>query len=284
MFKLTQWVNLTILSNSRSEILRKSIERVLLTKLNMNMSAIYILWLRQLKRFIRKKSSIIGALGQPIIFLLAIGFGLSPVFAKAGVGNYIQFLAPGIMVMTVLFTSIFTGLEIIWDKQFGFLKETFVAPVPRIQILIGKVLGGATVAMIQGFLVFFITLFFGFRPVHWSSLPLAFLFLFLVAMLSSALGAAIAARLDDMQGFPLIFNFMVQPLFYLSGAIFPLKNLPTALDIITKLNPFSYGVDGLRYAFSGVSTFSPVLSITVLSVMTVAMLIIGTYQFSKVQL
>lgn len=250
----------------------------------MGVNAIYILWLRQLKRFIRKKASIIGAIGQPIIFLLAIGFGLSPVYAKAGGGNYIQFLAPGIIVMTVLFTSIFTGLEIIWDKQFGFLKETFVAPVPRYQILLGKVLGGATVAMIQGSLVFLVTLVAGFRPAHWISLPLAFLFLFLVALLSSALGAAISARLDDMQGFPLIFNFLVQPLFFLSGAIFPLKNLPWFLDIITKINPFSYAVDGLRFAFNGVNVFSPFLNITILCGATFLILLFGLYQFSKVQL
>ncbi len=248
------------------------------------MNVIYILWLRQLKRFIRKKASIVGAVGQPIIFLLAFGFGLSPVFARAGAGNYIQFLAPGIIVMTVLFTSIFTGLEIIWDKQFGFLKETFVAPVPRYQILLGKVLGGATVAMAQGFLVFIITLIAGFRPVNWLSLPLAFLFLFLVAILSSALGAAIAARLEDMQGFPLIFNFVVQPLFFLSGAIFPLQNLPSALNFITKINPFSYGVDGLRYAFSGVNVFSPILSISVLIGVSIIILGVGVYQFSKIQL
>ena len=247
------------------------------------MTAIYILWLRQLKRFIRKKASIVGALGQPIIFLLAIGFGFGPVYAKAGAGNYIQFLAPGIIVMSVLFTSIFTGLEIIWDKQFGFLKETFVAPVYRLEILLGKTLGGATVAMIQGTLVFLITLIAGFRP-NLTSLPLAFLFLFLVAVLSSALGAAIAARLDDMQGFPLIFNFLVQPLFFLSGAIFPIKNLPPALDFVTKINPFSYGVDGLRYAFDGVNVFSPVLRLSVLCGASLIILAVGAYQFSKVQL
>src|SRR3989338_1286214 len=241
------------------------------------MQAVYILWLRQLKRFIRKKPAIVGALGQPIIFLLAIGFGLSPIYAKAGGGNYIQFLAPCIIVMSVLFTSIFTGLEIIWDKQFGFLKETLVAPVPRMHILLGKVLGGATVAMIQGTLVFFITLVAGFRPASLASLPLAFLFLFLVAILSSAMGAAIAARLDDMQGFPLIFNFLVQPLFFLSGAIFPLRDLPTALSFLTKINPFSYGVDGLRYAFSGAHVFSPMVSISVLVGVTLIMLAIGAY-------
>lgn len=247
------------------------------------MIAIYILWLRQLKRFIRKKASIVGALGQPIIFLLAIGFGFGPVFARAGAGNYIQFLAPGIIVMSVLFTSIFTGLEIIWDKQFGFLKETFVAPVSRFEILLGKTLGGATVAMIQGILVFFITLIAGFRP-ELASIPLAFLFLALVAILSSALGATIASRLEDMQSFPLIFNFLVQPLFYLSGAIFPIKDLPPAMEFITKINPFSYGVDGLRGAFSGISVFSPMISIAVLVVVTLIILLVGAYQFSKVQL
>ena len=245
---------------------------------------IYILWLRQLKRFTRKKAAIVGALGQPIIFLLVIGFGLNPIYARAGGGSYIQFLAPGIIVMSVLFTSIFTGLEIIWDKQFGFLKETLVAPVPRFQILLGKVLGGATVAMIQGTLVFLITLIAGFRPPNIASLPLAFLFLFLVALLSSAIGAVIAARLDDMQGFPLIFNFLVQPLFFLSGAIFPLKDLPAALTFLTNINPFSYGVDGLRYAFSGIHIFSPIVSIIVLIGVTLVILFIGAYQFSKIQI
>lgn len=247
------------------------------------MTGIYILWLRQLKRFIRKKSAIVGAIGQPLIFFLAIGFGFGPVFAKAGAGNYIQFLAPGIIVMNVLFTSIFTGMEIIWDKQFGFLKETFVAPISRFEILFGKVLGGATVAMIQGLLVFAITVIFGFRP-NLIMLPLALVFLFLVALMASALGAAIAARLDDMQGFPLIFNFVVQPLFYLSGAIFPLQNLPTALTTVTHINPFSYGVDGLRFALGGTYAFSPWLSFSVLAGVTIVILGFGVWQFNRVQL
>lgn len=248
------------------------------------MNTIYILWVRQWKRFIRKKASIVGALGQPILFLFAMGFGLSPIYARAGEGDYIQFLAPGIIVMMVLFTSIFTGLEIIWDKQFGFLKETFVAPVSRFQILLGKTIGGATVALAQGFLVFLITFVVGFRPADWSLLPLALLFLVLVALLSSALGAAIAARLEDMQSFPLIFNFVIQPLFFLSGAIFPVKNLPLALDIITKINPFSYGVDGLRYALSGTHAFPPLVSFGVLVGVTAVILGVGVYQFSRVQL
>ncbi len=151
-------------------------------------------------------------------------------------------------------------------------------------ILIGKTLGGATVAIIQGLLVFLITLAVGFRPTDLALLPLAFLFLVLVAVLSSALGATIAARLDDMQSFPLIFNFVIQPLFFLSGAIFPIKDLPTALDIITKINPFSYAVDGLRYAFSAGNVFSPLLSISVLVGVLLAIFAVGVYQFNRVQI
>jgi ABC-2 type transport system permease protein len=248
------------------------------------MNTIYILWLRQLKRFIRKKAAIAGALGQPILFLFVIGLGLNPIFSKAGEGNYMQFLAPGIIVMTVLFTSIFTGLEIIWDKQFGFLKETFVAPVSRLNILIGKALGGATVAIIQGLLVFAISFVAGFRVENIATLPLAFVYLVVIAVMSSALGATIAARLDDMQSFPLIFNFAVQPLFYLSGAIFPITGLPIVLGIITKINPFTYGVDGLRYALGGTHVFSAVTSMSVLLGVTVAIFVIGAYQFSRVEL
>jgi ABC-2 type transport system permease protein len=248
------------------------------------MNTIYILWIRQLKRFIRKKAAIVGALGQPILFLFVIGFGLNPVFSRAGDGDYIQFLVPGIIVMTVLFTSIFTGLEIIWDKQFGFLKETFVAPVSRLEILIGKTLGGATVALVQGLLVFCISFLAGFRVENIYMLPIAFGFLVLVAIMSSALGATIAARLEDMQSFPLIFNFIIQPLFFVSGAIFPIKDLPAALDVVTKVNPFSYGVDGLRYALGNTNVFSPVLSLTVLASVTVVICIVGAYQFSRVEL
>ncbi len=186
--------------------------------------------------------------------------------------------------MTVLFTAIFTGVEIIWDKQFGFLKETFVAPVSRWEILIGKTLGGATVAAIQGMLVFLITLIAGFRPVSFAGLFLGLLFLILISILFSALGTAIAARLDDMQGFPLIINFLIQPLFYLSGALFPLVGLPVVFSYITKLNPLSYGVDGLRYALIGTSAFSPVLSLGVLLGVTFLVLAAGVYQFSKVEL
>lgn len=247
------------------------------------MRTIYILWLRQMIRFIRKKASVVGALGQPVLFLFALGFGLSPIFARAGGIDYIQFLAPGVVSMTVLFTAIFTGMEIIWDKQFGFMKETLVAPVSRFEIMLGKTLGGATVAAVQGIMVFLITFVAGFRPHSLLMLPLAFLFLIMIATLFSALGTTIAARLDDMQGFPLIINFVIQPLFFLSGAIFPLQDLPAVLSFVTKINPLSYGVEGLRFALSGSSFVSPYLSFAVLACVLGIILLVGIYQFSKIE-
>src|SRR5271155_2443654 len=129
-----------------------------------SMNAIYILWLRELKRYSRSRSRIIGSLGQPILFLFALGFGLGPIFQRAGQGNYFQFLGPGIISMSILFTAIFAGIQVIWDKQFGFLKETLVAPVPRWHIMLGKTIGGATIAVLQGVIVLVLATIFGFRP------------------------------------------------------------------------------------------------------------------------
>src|SRR5204863_7937023 len=136
------------------------------------MDTIYILWLRQLKRYFRSRARIIGSLGQPILFLVALGFGFGPIYQKAGGGNYIQFIETGIIAMGILFTAVFTGIEIIWDRQFGFLKETLVAPVSRFSIMAGRTLGGATVATIQGIIVFVLTLIVGFRPGSFFLFPL----------------------------------------------------------------------------------------------------------------
>ena len=194
------------------------------------MSAIYILWLRELKRYTRSRAQIVASLGQPLLYLLALGFGLGPVFKRAGAGNYLQFLAPGVIGMSVLFSSIFSGLGLLWDRQFGFLKETLVAPVSRMQIMAGKTMGGATVAVIQGTLVMAICLIAGFRPAHFALIPLAFVFMVMIALLFAALGMAIGSGLQDMQGFQLIMNFLVMPIFFLSGALFPLRRLAQSVD------------------------------------------------------
>jgi len=247
------------------------------------MSTIYILWLRQLKRYFRSRSRIIGSLGQPLLFLVALGFGFGPIYAKAGGGNYINFLAPGIIAMSILFTALFSGIEIIWDRQFGFLKETLVAPVKRIHIMLGRTLGGATVATFQGIIVFLISLVAGFRPTTLAMLPLALVFVFLIAFLFTALGTAIASMLEDMQGFQLIMNFLVMPIFFLSGALFPLMGLSKILSTVVKANPLAYGVDGLRYALDGIHSFPLSTDLLVLSLVTVALMFIGSYLFSKIE-
>jgi ABC-2 type transport system permease protein len=248
------------------------------------MSVIYILWLRQLKRYSRSRARIVGSLGQPLLFLLALGFGFGSIYRRAGQGDYIQFLAPGVIAMTILFTSIFTGIELIWDRQFGFLKETLVAPVPRILIMIGRTLGGATVALIQGVIVIVICLLAGFRVHDASHLPLACLFMALTALMFTAVGTAVASLLTDFQGFQLIMNFLVMPIFFLSGALFPLTNVPRALEIVAGIDPLSYGVDGLRYSLIGIAHFGPATDLAVLSTLTALLLILGGYLFSRIQL
>jgi ABC-2 type transport system permease protein len=248
------------------------------------MGTIYILWLRQLKRYSRSRSRMIGSLGQPLLFLLALGFGFGPIYQKAGGGSYLQFLAPGVIAMAVLFTAMFSGIEVIWDKQFGFLKETLVAPVPRLHIMIGRTLGGATVALLQGVLVFGFTLLAGFRPVDWSQIALAPLFMFLIALFFTAMGTALASVLDDMQGFQLIMNFLVMPIFFLSGALFPLDSAPGPLLWIARFDPLSYGVDGLRGSLLGVSQFGLGLDLAVLTLLTAFFLALGSRLFSKIQI
>ncbi len=248
------------------------------------MSAIYILWLRELKRYTRSRSQMIASLGQPILYLVALGFGLGPVFKKAGAGNYLQFMAPGVIGMSVLFTSIFSGLGLLWDRQFGFLKETLVAPVPRIQIMIGRTLGGATVAVLQGLLVTVVCLLAGFRPTSLLMVPLAVVFMVLIALLFAALGMAIGSGLEDMQGFQLIMNFLVMPIFFLSGALFPLNGLPVAMSYVTKIDPLSYGIDGMRNVLLGKSAFDPRLDFAVLVVLGCVLLVFGAHRFNKIEI
>ncbi|MFI5205330.1 MAG: ABC transporter permease [Candidatus Paceibacterales bacterium] len=247
------------------------------------MNTIYILWLRELKRYYRSRSRMIGSLGQPLLFLIALGFGLGPVFQRAGQGNYFQFLGPGVISMSILFTSIFAGIQIIWDKQFGFLKETLVAPVSRLNIMLGKTLGGSTIALIQGVIVFTLAVIFGFRP-DVSLFPVTVLFMILIGVFFTGLGISIASALEDINGFQIIMNFLVQPLFFLSGAIFPLNNLPGAINVVTTIDPLTYGVDGIRGTLTGVYHFGLITDLLVLTVLTFIILSVGAYLFSKIQI
>ena len=249
------------------------------------MHAIFILWLREVKKYTRSRAQIVASLAQPMLYLLVLGFGLGPVFQQAGNGSYLQFIAPGVIGMSVLFTSVFSGIALLFDRQFGFLKETLVAPVPRIRIMIGRTLGGATVAMLQGTLILIVCMIFGFRPVSLISIPLAFVFMALIAIVFSAFGTALGSSLQDMQGFQLIMNFLVLPVFFLSGALYPLTNLPKVLAAVTRVDPLSYGVDGLRGVLTGrLTVFGTGTDLLTLSLIAVALLIFGAWRFSKIEI
>jgi len=247
------------------------------------MNTIYILWLRQLKKYLRSKPRIIGSLGQPVLFMVALGLGFGPIYAQAGRGSYMEFLGPGVIAMGIVFTAMFSGIELIWDRQFGFLKETLVAPVSRFSIMLGRTLGGATTGLFQGVVVCVLALFFGFKIMHLAYLPLAFFFMILIAVFFTALGTAIASRLQDMQAFPLIMNFLVMPMFFLSGALFPLQGLPRPIYLVTRFNPLSYGVDGLRAALTGQSSFGLSTDLFILTALTLLLIFIGGYLFSKIE-
>jgi ABC-2 type transport system permease protein len=178
---------------------------------------------------------------------------------------------------------VFSGIELIWDRQFGFIKETLVAPVPRYQVMLGRTLGGANVAVIQGLAVALLCLVAGFRSSSLSGWLLALVFMALIAITFTAVGTMIASVVADFQAFPLVMNFLVMPLFFLSGALFPLQGLATGLHWVTRFNPLSYGMDGLRGALTGVWQFNVGTDLAVLLALAVVAIAAGTRSFSRIE-
>lgn len=249
------------------------------------MTVVFILWLREVKKYLRSRVQIFASLGAPLMYLGVLGFGLGPVFQRAGQGSYLQFMAPGVIGMTVLFTSMFSGIAMLWDRQFGFLKETLVAPVPRLSIMIGRTLGGATVAVLQGTLIFLVTLAVGFRPASVLAVPLAFLVIALIAVVFSALATAIGSSLKEMQGFQMVMNFLAMPIWFLSGALYPLAGLPKVLAGLTRIDPLTYGVDGMRGVLLGSASahFGVPFDVAVLLAVGVIFVAGGAWRFSKIE-
>lgn len=247
------------------------------------MRVVYVLWLRQMKRYARSKSRVLGAIGQPLLFLLALGYGLGAVFERAGEGNYLQFLVPGIIAQTILFSAVFWGIQIIWDKQFGFLKETLVAPVPRIKIMIGGALGGATIAAFQGLLVLVISVALGFRPHNWALVPAAIALAAVLALALACFGSGVASMVNDFQGFQAINQFLIFPLYFLSGAIYPLAGIPTVLRLISQINPLSYAIDALRTLLTGTGHFVFGVDLLALGLTVLVTVVFGLVTFRRIQ-
>jgi daunorubicin resistance ABC transporter membrane protein len=247
------------------------------------MDVVFTIWLRSMKRYIRSKSRIVGSIAMPLFLLFFLGFGLNSVVNTGSLGqDYILFLAPGMVAMSVLFTSVFSGIQIIWDKQFGFLKETLVAPVTRLEIMLGQTAGGATTAVIQGIILMVLAVLLGLRVANIAGFLIAFAFMVVIGIAFTAFGIAIASRMEDMTGFQLIMNFVIFPVFGLSGALFPISSLPSWLSAITLLDPLTYGVEGIRYGLTGASQISPVICGVVITGFAAVMAVLGAYLFRKV--
>lgn len=247
-------------------------------------TAIYVLWLRDMKRFVRAKSRIIGNLAMPLFFLAFLGMGFSRM-AIPGSGsnnvNYIRFLIPGIIGMSLLFSSTFAGLSVLWDREFGFLKEIMVAPVSRVSIVIGRIAGGTTTALIQGLLILAVSFLMGFKILNPIKFLFSIAFMILIAVTFLGMGLIFASKMKDMQGFTIIMNFVIFPIFFLSGALYPLQNFPSWLRYISHLDPLTYGVDGLRGTLIGVAFYSIIFNFGMMGVFSVVMIGLGAYFFEK---
>lgn len=248
----------------------------------MNVEAVYVLWLREIKHLARAKSRLIGNLAQPLLFLAILGFGLS--YAELpGLGggvSYLDFLAPGMIVVAVAFSSMFTGVLVIWDRRFGFLKEVLVAPVSRLSIVLGKTLGGSTVAVLQGLAILAICLALGVE-VDPLGLPMGLAFMVLTAFFAVGMGLIIASRMEDFEGFGLIMGLIVMPMVLLSTAFFPVHTAPAWMRPILYLDPLTYAVDGLRGSLIGLSANPLSINLSVLALLCCATLALGTLLFNR---
>ncbi len=248
------------------------------------MQAVYVLLLRDLKRYVRTKSRILGSLGMPFFFLLFFSMG----FRRASIPSlpedisYIEFLTPGVISMVLLFTGTFSGVSVVWDRQFGFLREILVAPISRMSIAIGRTLGGAVTALMQGTIMLCVSTLIGFK-FNFIKFPIAIFVMFLIAMAFTATGVAISTFMEDIHGYQIVVNFFVFPIFLLSGAIFPIKEFPEVVKVIALLNPLTYGVDLLRWAFIDFSEIDPIKDLIVLISYSVTILIMSSLLFSRTE-
>jgi len=244
------------------------------------LDGVMAVWKREFKVFRRELSRVVSSIAQPIIWLVIFGSGFGGMAVASGV-NYQSFIFPGIVMMSVLFSSVFYGLYIVWDRKIDVLKAVLVAPVSRISIFFGKVLGGSTDTFIQAGVLLAIGVFLV------SYTPMGLLLAILVVVLTSlgfvSLGLTIGSFFESLEGFQVIITFLIFPLFFLSGALFPLSNAPTWLSVVSQFNPLTYAVDASRFAILGASTMSIYLDLAVIGGFATAMILIGSAAFSRMK-
>ncbi len=247
--------------------------------------AIYVMWLRQMKRFVRAKSRIVSTIVQPLFFLFILGFGFNIASFPGMQGSYINFLAPGIIAMAILLSSMFTGVSVLWDRQFGFLQEVLVAPVSRLSSVIGRTLGGATIALFQGFIILLIALALSVPIGNISGLLVAIIIMVLLSFTAVGFGLILASKIQDFEGFYSIMNLILMPLLFLSSAFYPVnESLPAWLRYLSFCNPLFYMIDGLRGSLTGVNyVFDPLINLGIISVLCVVVMGLGSYFFNKLE-
>ena len=241
----------------------------------------YALWYRELKVFTREKSRIVSSLITPLLWITVFGGGLGSTVSLGGV-NYQVFIFPGILTMTILFSSIFFGLYIVWDKKIDFFKEVLVAPLSRTTIFAGKMVGGSIDALLQGGAMLLLGPVFGIRYTLFS-LALSFLFMFILASALVSLGLILGGNMESVEGFQLISSFLIFPMFFFSGALFPIDNLPNYLMLVTALDPVTYAVDGMRGLILGSSQLPIALDLGILVAFAAIMMGIGTWTFKRLK-
>jgi ABC-2 type transport system permease protein len=241
----------------------------------------YALWYREMKVFSREKSRIVSSLVTPLLWLVVFGGGLGSAVSLGGV-NYQIFIFPGILAMTILFSSVFFGLYIVWDKKIDFFKEVLVAPLSRVTIFAGKMVGGSIDALLQGCAMLVLGVVLGIRY-NLLTLVLSFVFMFVLASALVSLGLIIGSNMESVEGFQLIISFLVFPMFFFSGALFPIDNLPSYLLLFTVIDPVTYAVDGLRGLLLGSSQLPIALNMAILAGFAAVMIGIGTWSFKRLK-
>ena len=244
------------------------------------LEAIWALCWRDLRRFSRDRSQILGALARPLLWMLFMGKGLRASVAQVGGVDYQHFIFAGAIAMTVLFSGMFQSITIIWDREFGFLKEVLVAPISRPTIVLGKTLSGASVTTLQGLIAVAFAPLVDVRLRAHELLALGGV----VALLSlavTALGLVVATRMDTFEGFGMISNFVVLPLFFLSGGVFPIDHLPRWMTVLVRCNPITYGVDLMRRSIGQPAVFAAALDVGVVIGFGVAMVLLSLLLFRR---
>ncbi|MBI3318606.1 MAG: ABC transporter permease [Candidatus Omnitrophica bacterium] len=243
-----------------------------------DLSAVSMIMRRDLIRFSRDRAAWAGSLARPFLWLLVLGLGMGSAFSGFKGASYVEYLFPGIVGLNLLFASFLSAISIIWDREFGFLKEMLVAPISRHAIALGKAASGATVSTLQGCLVLCFLPLVGVR-IPWTRFIEAFPAMFLIAFAMTSLGLVVASRMTSFEGFGTVANFVIMPMFFLSGALFPLDKVPRWILVFSHLNPMVYAVDALRAILLGVHTFSLPLDLLVLTAFSVLSLSLAVWAF-----